>query len=162
MVYDFGLLKGDIRSVIDSFDHSVAIWKHDNADYIESVQKHSERWVVIPVSPSAEQFSRVIFFLVDKILKSTEMKNGESLVSLHSVIVHETETGYAQCFRGDVENSRMGILSLDQIEFSEKVVSEWSDPTLLEQLKLKDIKPDQSAQLSIALGLEAQFNEIFK
>ncbi|WP_235200635.1 6-pyruvoyl trahydropterin synthase family protein [Pseudomonas monteilii] len=137
MVYDFGLLKGSVRELIDAFDHSVAIWSEDDPDYVSSIRKHSERWVLIPVSPSAEQFSRLIFRLVDAVLENTEMKNGESGVQLHSVIVHETETGYAQCFRDDVVNPRMGLIDLELIEFSPAISTQWTDPCLFEQLKRK-------------------------
>lgn len=137
MVYDFGLLKGDVRDLIDAFDHAVAIWSQDDPDYIASIRKHSERWVLIPVSPSAEQFSRLIFRLVEAALETTEMKNGESGVQLHSVIVHETETGYAQCFREDVVNPRMGLIDLDLIEFSPAIIAQWGDPKLYERLKSK-------------------------
>ena len=162
MVYDFGLLKGDVRTLIDSFDHAVALWSDDSPEYIKSIKKHSERWVVIPVSPSAEQFSRVIFFLVDTVLQHTEMQNGESGVTLNSVIVHETDTGYAQCFRNDIDNPKMGALSLEQIEFSTKIMSEWDDPNLFNRLKLKASKPSNLTQMSVALGLESHFKEIFK
>lgn len=137
MVYDFGLLKGDVRELINAFDHSVAIWSGDDPEYIASIRKHSERWVLIPVSPSAEQFSRLIFRLVDAALQNTEMRNGEFGVQLHSVIVHETETGYAQCFREDVVNPRMGMIDLDLVEFSSAISTQWSDPDLFERLKPK-------------------------
>ncbi|WP_232316633.1 6-pyruvoyl trahydropterin synthase family protein [Candidatus Burkholderia verschuerenii] len=60
MVYDFGLLKIDIRELIDGFDHAVVLWSADVTDYREAMQRHSERWVLIPVSPSAEQFARLL------------------------------------------------------------------------------------------------------
>jgi 6-pyruvoyltetrahydropterin/6-carboxytetrahydropterin synthase len=135
MVYDFGLLKGHIKALVDSFDHAVAFWDKDNAEYIAFCKQFSARWISLPVSPSAEQFSRLIFVLVDAVLKQTVMQNGEADVSLHSIIVHETITGYAQCFRYDVENPRMGLISLNDIIFSEQVCAEWSDPQLYEKLK---------------------------
>ena len=135
MIYDFGLLKGHIKELIDSFDHAVAFWDKDNAEYIAFCKQFSARWISLPISPSAEQFSRVIFVLVDAVLKQTVMQNGEADVSLHSIIVHETITGYAQCFRDDVENPRMGLIQLDEIVFSEQVCSEWSDYQLFEKLK---------------------------
>ncbi|MEN9429245.1 MAG: hypothetical protein RJA86_104 [Pseudomonadota bacterium] len=135
MIYDFGLLKGHVKDLIDSFDHAVAFWDKDNAEYIAFCKQFSARWISLPVSPSAEQFSRVIFVLVDAVLKQTVMQNGEADVSLHSIIVHETITGYAQCFRYDVENPRMGLIQLDEIVFSEQVCSEWSDHQLFEKLK---------------------------
>jgi 6-pyruvoyltetrahydropterin/6-carboxytetrahydropterin synthase len=135
MVYDFGLLKGVIRDLIDSFDHAICFWNQDDAGYIAACKQYSARWISLPVSPSAEQFSRVFFFLADQVLNQTKTRNGEGDVTVHSVIVHETATGYAQCFREDVVNEQMGILTLQSIEFSEQVTQEWADPAMYEQLK---------------------------
>lgn len=135
MVYDFGLLKGVIRDLIDSFDHAICFWNQDDTGYIDACKQYSARWISLPVSPSAEQFSRVFFYLADQVLKQTKTQNGEGDVEVHSVIVHETATGYAQCFREDVLNEQMGLLSLQSIEFSEQVRQEWANPAMYEQLK---------------------------
>ncbi|MDQ1340489.1 MAG: 6-pyruvoyltetrahydropterin/6-carboxytetrahydropterin synthase [Campylobacterota bacterium] len=127
MVVDFGLVKEYIKDIIDSFDHSIAIWNKDSKEYIEDIKKHSLRWVELPVSPSAEQFSRVIFKMVDTILKNKEFRNGEKNVSVKSIIVHETDTGYAQCFKEDVENPQMGLINLNEIVFSPQIKSEWKN-----------------------------------
>ena len=134
MVYDFGLLKGDVRDLIDAFDHAVTFWDGDDADYIASCQRFSERWISLPVSPSAEQFSRVIFRLVDAQLTRTRMTNGKQSVALQSVIAHEADTGYAQCFREDAYNPRMGAFELEQVVFSERIQQEWHNPELFDQL----------------------------
>ena len=135
MVYDFSLLKGQVRDMIDAFDHAVALWSGDDRDYMYAMRRHSERWVLIPVSPSTEQFSRLFFRLVDTALSLTDMANGEADVRLHSVIVHETETGYAQCFRENADNPRMGLIDLDAIEFAPAIVARSRDPGLFERLK---------------------------
>ncbi|MDP2225854.1 MAG: 6-carboxytetrahydropterin synthase [Moraxellaceae bacterium] len=135
MVYDFGLMKGHIRTLIDSFDHAVCFWDQDDPAYIEACRTFSARWIALPVSPSAEQFSRLFFVLADAVLRQTDMKNGEADVSLQSVIVHETATGYAQCFREDAQNPRMGAIALDAIVFSEQVLAEWPEPDMYERLK---------------------------
>jgi len=62
MIYDFGLLKGLIKELIDSFDHSISLWNEDDKNYIKDMQKHSLRWIILPISPSAEQLSRIIFW----------------------------------------------------------------------------------------------------
>jgi 6-pyruvoyltetrahydropterin/6-carboxytetrahydropterin synthase len=36
-------------------------------------------------------------------------QNGEGDVEVYSVIVHETDTGYAQSFIEDIENTQMGF-----------------------------------------------------
>ncbi|CAB1213230.1 6-pyruvoyl trahydropterin synthase family protein [Acinetobacter bouvetii] len=135
MVYDFGLLKGVIKDIFDSFDHAICFWQHDDADYITACKKFSARWVSLPVSPSAEQFSRIFFFLAQQVLASTITQNGEGDVEVYSVIVHETDTGYAQSFIEDIENAQMGALSLEQIVFSEQVQIEWADPSMYEKLQ---------------------------
>ena len=76
----------------------------------------------------------MIFRLVDALLAQTETVNGEGDVRLHSVIVHETETGYAQCFRADAFNPRMGAFELAQIRFSAQIRAEWTDPQLFDRL----------------------------
>ncbi len=135
MVYDFGLLKNNVHDLIDAFDHTISLWSGDDPDYLITMRKHSERWVLIPVSPSAEQFSRLFFRLVNTMLSLTDMVNGEAGVGLHSVIVHETETGYAQCFREDADNPHMGTIDLNDIEFSPAIIANWREPDFFERLK---------------------------
>ena len=134
MVYDFGLTKLMIKELIDSFDHATAIWDKDDKEYIEAIKKHSLRWISLPVSPSAEQFSRVIFLIIDKLLSQTKMSNGEKEVKVHSVIVHETDTGYAQGFREDAYSKLMGEINLSDIVFSQQIKDEWSDSLMWEKL----------------------------
>ncbi len=139
MVYDFGLTKRMIKEMIDSFDHATALWNGDDKEYIESIKKHSLRWVELPVSPSAEQFSRVIFLMVDKIIQQTKMVNGEKNVSVYSVIVHETESGYAQGFREDAYSELMGKIDLNDIIFSQQVKVEWSDERMWDKLLKNEV-----------------------
>jgi len=134
MVYDFGLMKQTIRETIDSFDHAITLWSGDDPAYVRTMQAHSQRWIVLPVNPSAEQFSRVFFRAIERLLSLTRMQNGERNVQLHSIIVHETDTGYAQCFADDAHNEQMGIIALEAIEFSDAIRDEWSDPQLWDKL----------------------------
>jgi len=124
MVYDFGLMKSDMRGIIDAFDHTLVFWNDDDPDYIAACIKHSLRWIGLPVSPSAEQLSRVFFILIELVLKNAEMRNGEGVISLHSIIVHETATGYAQCFAKDAHNAKMGVIRRENIHFSDQVLLE--------------------------------------
>ena len=135
MVYDFGLMKQGIKELIDSFDHAIALWDNDDEHYIADMKRHSNRWVQIPVSPSAEQFSRLIFVMIDKLFWFTKTVNGEKMVRLASIIVHETDTGYAQCFRGDAYSEKMGLIDLEKIVFSDEVREGWGDSLLWEQVK---------------------------
>ncbi|MEA1955869.1 MAG: 6-pyruvoyl tetrahydropterin synthase family protein [Campylobacterota bacterium] len=138
MIYDFGLMKQNMKSLIDAFDHSIALWDGDDKEYLKDMKQHSLRWVQLPVSPSAEQFSRVIFVMIDALLKLTSTVNGEKEVSLNSVIVHETQTGYAQCFKDDAYSENMGLIKLDEIIFSDEVKNDWKDNKLFEKIKNGD------------------------
>jgi len=139
MVYDFGLMKQNMKDLVESFDHAITLWSEDDASYVDDMKKHSDRWVELPVSPSAEQFSRVIFVLIDRLLKLTATQNGEKEVKLNSVIVHETATGYAQCFSEDAHSRAMGLLHLSEIKFSDEVLNNFNDPKLLEKMIADEI-----------------------
>ena len=137
MVMDFGLMKDNIKDIIMSFNKSVTYWDKDTSEYIDSVK--GNRWISLPVNPSAEQISRVIFMLVDSIISKTKFANGECTPIVNSVIVHETETGYAQCFREDVTNPNMGTITLDTIIVSDGVVSSWKDKDLYNKIKSSNL-----------------------
>ena len=138
MIYDFGLMKQNMKALIDSFDHAISIWNQDDKEYINDMKKYSDRWVELPVSPSAEQLSRVIFVIINKLLTLTSAINGEKNVQLDSIIVHETETGYAQCFSKDAYSENMGVIDLDAIIFSDAIKEDWSDIELWEKVKRGD------------------------
>ncbi|ELQ3373708.1 6-carboxytetrahydropterin synthase [Campylobacter jejuni] len=139
MVYDFGLLKTYIRQIIDSFDHAITLFKYDDAKYLEEMKKYSSRWICLPVNVSAENFCRVFFILIDALLKQTKMVNGEQGVTLQSIIVHETRTGYAQGFREDAYSELMPKISLQDIEFSNDIKAEWNDIDFYNKLKNEEI-----------------------
>jgi 6-pyruvoyltetrahydropterin/6-carboxytetrahydropterin synthase len=134
MVYDFGLTKLYIKDIIDSFDHAITLWSSDSKEYIDAMKRYSNRWITLPVSPSAEQFSRIFFLIIEKILHLSTLQNGEREVSLNSIIVHETETGYAQCFHKDAHSQLMGAIKLEDIEFSPQVQKEWSNSDIWKEI----------------------------
>ena len=157
MVYDFGLLKSSIKDIIDSFDHAICFWDKDDPDYIAMCKQFSARWISLPVSPSAEQFSRIVFFWVREILKQTQMQNGETDVSVYSVIAHETATGYAQCFAEDVDNVQMGELRLGDFDFSDQVKAEWTDPLMYDKLIKGETFMNPSVELQVTLWIAPSF-----
>lgn len=138
MVYDFGLMKQSIKDIIDSFDHSISLWNMDDKIYIEDMKKHSARWVELPISPSAEQFSRLFFVLIDRLFSLTTTINGEREVKLHSIIVHETDTGYAQSFREDAYSINMGLIDIDDIILSDDVKKGCKDKEIWNKIKNKE------------------------
>ena len=135
MIYDFGLMKQNMKALVESFDHAITLWSGDSKEYREDMKKHSSRWVELPVSPSAEQFSRVIYLMIDALLRLTCKVNGEKEVKLHSVIVHETDTGYAQCFKEDAYSEAMGKIALEEIIFSDEVKEDFGNANLFEDIK---------------------------
>jgi len=139
MIYDFGLMKLSIKELIDAFDHSITLWSGDEVEYCNDMKKHSKRWIELPVSPSAEQFSRVIYLIVERILELTLMQNGEREVMLNSIIVHETQTGYAQAFKEDAHSLLMGEIKLEDIIFSKQIKDEWSDSNLWNKLLKREL-----------------------
>ncbi len=60
MVYDFGLLKGGVKDFLDGFDHAALFWDKEAPVYVKAMKENSKRWVSLPVSPTAEQLSRVL------------------------------------------------------------------------------------------------------
>ena len=135
MVMDFGLMKGPIKNFIDSFDHAYSLWSREEPEFKEFIKNQSQRWVEMPVSPSAEMYSLMFFFVIDKIISQTVFNNGEKQVRLRSVRVHETASGYAESFAEDLTYWNF---TLGDIIFSDKVVSEWKDSQMYEKLKRGD------------------------
>ena len=136
MVMDFGLTKGPIADFIDSFDHAYSLWSAEKSDFSEFMNSHSDRVVQMPVTPSAEMYSLMFYFVIDKIIQSTEFNNGEKKVSLHSIRVHETATGYAESFRSDLVYWEWDF---HDIVFSPAIQLEWKDPMWWQNLR-KEVK----------------------
>lgn len=135
MVLDFGILKTVVKDFIDGFDHTHVMWEKDKKEVLDFFKKENQRWIELPVSPSAEMLSIVIYYVVQTILAQTVFSNGEEGIHLHSVIVHETATGYAQCFKQDVMNHYvMKGYGLEDIKFSPEILKEWKYPTLFSYL----------------------------
>lgn len=125
MLYDFGLLKGGVKTFIDMFDHCYVFWDKDDPEYIESIKKFCDRWISLPFNPTAECLSVMFMKAVNQILLHTTRLNNEC-PTLHccGVIYHETESGYAQC---DVNDSFLLNDSLNKISFSPVLHNNMSD-----------------------------------
>ena len=127
MVYDFGLMKGPIGKFIDSMDHTYLLCKNDDPEFIESIKKFSDRYIILPFNPTAEMLSAFICKSVNRILRLTKMGNGELYPPVcKSVIYHETATGSAEC---DVDDDKeiMNMIDLSQVEFSSAIISDWEN-----------------------------------
>lgn len=131
MVMDFGLMKGTIKDFIDGFDHAYSMWTKEDKQFKTFIAGQSDRWIEMPVSPSAEAYSIMFFKVLDAIVNATEFNNGEKGVQLKSVRVHETVTGYAEAFKEDMAWANF---NLEDIKISDGVKKEWKDPLMYEKL----------------------------
>lgn len=122
MIYDFGLMKREIKALIDSFDHSTIFYASDSDEYKNAIKTLSARWVQLPFNASCEQMARVFFTLIDKILSQTIMQNGENGVLLEAITLKETARGWARFTREDFRNFKQ--VRLNEIIFSEQVKAE--------------------------------------
>ena len=132
MVLDFGLTKDLIGSFIDGFDHCIQAWDKDTQ--LTTVAKEtSERYILMPINPSAENYALMFLYVADKILQATELNNGESDdIKISSVRVHETRTGYAEAFRSDLP---LVNFTLNDIEISDQVQEEYKYKDMWVKLK---------------------------
>ena len=103
MVYDFGLMKGTIKQFIDGMDHCYLLCKHDGEEFKDFIKSNCDRWIELPCNPSAEMLSVFLFNYIEQILTLTNKRNGEGEIHVKAVRYHETETGYAECDRQDVD-----------------------------------------------------------
>lgn len=125
MVYDFGLMKGTVKSFIDSMDHCYILCDKDDPEFRNFIKKTCDRWIELPFNPSAECLSMFVMWGVNLILANTRTFNGESSdLRCTGVRYHETTTGWAECNQND-----LGVLWQeewgDQIKFSDGVLVDW-------------------------------------
>ncbi len=102
MIMDFSRLD-NVRKFIESFDHTYSLWKGESEDFKAFIYRYNQRVAELPISPSAEGFALLFFYVIDQIIGRLAPVNGEGQVRLHSVRVHETATGYAEAFREDLK-----------------------------------------------------------
>jgi len=135
MIMDFGLMKSTIGDFVDSFDHAYSMWDKESDDFKDFIHTNSARYIEMPVSPSAEAYSLMMFKVIDAIVKNTKFNNGEQDVELYAVRVHETATGYAESRREDMDWVDWGI---EDITFSDDIVNEWKDKEMWNKLLAND------------------------
>lgn len=126
MVYDFGLMKGTMKQLIESMDHAALLYSYDDPKYVSFIKDFNQRWISLPVSPSAEFLAAFIFRELDFILNHTVIANDEGPIQVYSVKYHETSTGSATCFEEDLDIWFPKKL-LKEVQFSEGIKKEWCD-----------------------------------
>lgn len=123
MIVDFGILKGAIKQWIDSFDHCMCFWNKDNEEYKSDMKKWNDRWIELPINPSAENLALYICYMINAMIEATEFNNGEGNVKCSKVIYHETATGYAEATINDFD-----LLPVDlSTAYSVGVLNDWSE-----------------------------------
>ncbi len=139
MVVDFILLD-KIKELIQSFDHSYSLWDKESEEFTNFIYKYNKRVAKIPISPSAEGYALMFYFVADKIIKNTVFNNGEGQVKLEAVRVHETVTGYAEASK---EDAHLVEFNLKDINFSQGIIEEWQDKNWWQDLinEVKYINP---------------------
>ena len=133
MVMDFGLMKKEIKSFIDSMDHCYLLCDRDKDEFRKFIKESCDRWIELPFNPSAEMLSMFIFYGITKILESIRFSNGEKKVSVYSVKYHETKSGSATCFKDDmfdIWNPLVDKRDNFQINYSPAVVRDWFSPEM--------------------------------
>lgn len=148
MLVDFGLLKGFVKAFIDSFDHTMMYWSQDDKEYINFIKQYSDRYISLPVSPSAEILSLFFLTALRKILQATTFANGEGDVELTSVRLHETKSGYAESFLEDLDNPNFPKIFLNKVIFSDAIRKDWPsfdiwDKILEGSYQIINEKPEQ-------------------
>ena len=121
MLMDFCKLNV-VKELINSFDHSYCLWKDEEPDFYQAMKRFNKRVVTMPFSPSAEGFALLFYALIKDLLAKVKLNNGEGLINLSSVRVHETETGYAEAFQEDLQ---MIDIKPSDINFSIGIKESW-------------------------------------
>lgn len=121
MVLDFCKL-ASVKELIDSFDHSYCMWHKESEQVKKAMQSINKRIVTMPISPSAEGYALMFYVMIKELLSNIELNNGEGLINLQSVRVHETESGYAEAFEDDLP---MADFAYNDVLFSKGIKENW-------------------------------------
>jgi len=122
MVLDFGQLKESVNWFIDLFDHTHLLGPYDSDETIEFIKKNNKRWIILPFNPSAESLCLIFFKYIDNLLSlhKNNYPDEANDFNLYSIIVHETQTGYAQCFKEDLIDVKVDMNLILSSELSNK------------------------------------------
>ena len=98
MVIDFGLLKTIIEPLIKIWDHQIILQNtNENREYDKNA-------VLVSFNPTAENMARYLYSHISSSLFSMPEKSiKDQEISLKSVRVHETDTGWAE-YKSDAYN----------------------------------------------------------
>ncbi len=135
MVSDFKAVKdGGINDLFDSFDHAVMLWDKDQrADIIGRI--NPDRHLLVPFNPTAEMLAKACFELCQGILSHSPKMSGEVDARIARVIVHETDTGYAEYDESDAAREKFPPVNFRNWVISEGIRKLWTAPGWYEALR---------------------------
>lgn len=119
-----GALLNNIRELIHSFDHAFTLWDREPDEIKDGIYRINTRVAEIPVSPSAEGYALLFLFMIDQIISTHKLVNGECNVKLYAVGVHETKSGYAESTIEDLDLFRF---TKDDVKFNAGIKREWKE-----------------------------------
>ena len=127
MITDFTFVKKYFNPLFDSFDHSLILWSKDNDKILQFCKENFQRVIISNWNSTAEMqslfFADVCKHIILYLNEKQKWENNESEIFFDSVIVHETETGYAQCNYSDLNNMNLKL----NTEFSFDIMNDWTD-----------------------------------
>jgi len=128
MLIDFGFIKQYLHPFVDSFDHSFWLWdRPEDKHIVDFFSKEFERVLISPWSTTAEMQAKMFATYATNVLNhlrtNNMFENGESLVSVSGVIVHETTTGWAKARGSDLFPATL----LSQLYISDGIKAEWPE-----------------------------------
>jgi len=88
MVIDFGELKALLQPWYSKWDHALVMHASAPKEYLDVLQKYNRHLIVLNMNPTAENMAYLFYKEIETVLPNH--------VSLLSVRVHETDTGYAE------------------------------------------------------------------
>lgn len=127
MVMDFGLVKKYFHPFVDSFDHSHILWNDKRFETHNGFfTDNNERWVSLPYNSTAEMQAKMFYMYGVEALRSLyKQQLVNDSVHMHSVKVHETDTGYAEFRDKDYHSCQFPKVKLSEIKFSAGIRNEW-------------------------------------
>ena len=129
MVADFGLIKKYFHPLVDSFDHSHILWNDERYEIHNAFfTDNNERWVSLPFNSTAEMQAKMFYIYGRDVLRKLSLKEiVNEHVRMHSVKVHETDTGYAEFRDVDYHCCHFPRVCLKHITFSEGIKKDWPE-----------------------------------
>ena len=113
-----------VKEFIHSFDHAFTLWDMESEEVKKAIYLINNRVAEIPVSPSAEGYALLFFYVIDHLISAVKLADNGDNMKLHAVRIHETQSGYAESSFDDLNLVKF---SLKDIKFNEGIMEEWKD-----------------------------------